>query len=438
MIFLDIALIFFLLLTVTNYRVQRSVLYPPFIFSGMWLLDLIVYRSGLLEIDPVHGKTLFILAFGALAFSIGGWLAILTPTRILRTHLFLPERKPQPSFIRNLLVLILICGLPVLFYQVFQLGRGGSGISFLMRARAAQVDAMQNGQQIHSFFLDYFLTIAIFISFAFATEKRDRRFWIATGVAFFGCILSTGRTSLLVLIGGLSAIRLLQAHRESFSQSLKLLRWPVLLFITLYIALIFINKNTEGLVGGASGIAVYFVLSYIAGPLAAFDRVVQRPFDFVPVGSHVFEFPLKLAGALHLTNYIPPPRFDEFILVPFPTNVYTVYKFYFLELGIGGMLCIMLIVGFFHSLLYLKARQGGKFSTYMFAFSFYSVLMVIFDDAYSSAGGYLRAFIFGWLYFTAVSVPLRLHLFPSRKQPSHRSSSSASLAGCSDETSEAL
>ena len=32
-------------------------MYPPFIFCVMWLLDLAVIRSGLIEIYPVHGNT---------------------------------------------------------------------------------------------------------------------------------------------------------------------------------------------------------------------------------------------------------------------------------------------------------------------------------------------------------------------------------------------
>jgi len=61
-LFLDLALIFFLLLVVLNYRAHRSVLYPPFIFCAMWLLVLLVVRLGLIELDPVHGNTLALVA----------------------------------------------------------------------------------------------------------------------------------------------------------------------------------------------------------------------------------------------------------------------------------------------------------------------------------------------------------------------------------------
>ena len=111
---------------------------------------------------------------------------------------------------------------------------------------------------------------------------------------------------------------------------------------------------------------------------------------------------------LHLANYTKPPAFDDYVFVPFPTNVYSVFKFYFLELGTVGMLMLMFFIGLFHSLLYLKAKQGGGFSKYLFAYFMFPVLMAFFDDHYYLTGINLRAIVFGVLYFVAGSVHFRL------------------------------
>ncbi len=407
---LDLALIFFLLLAILNYWAQRSVLYPPFIFCTMWLLDLAVLRSGLIEVDPVHGNTLAILAAGGTAFSMGGLLAGFAPRELLRIHLFPPKPERMPHFLRNLLTVGLLCGLFILFDETLQLSRSvGSGPNILANARVAMVNAAQNGELTQqSFVLNYFTPFAILVSLLFATEKRDREYWIVTAVAFVGCVLSTGRGDLLVLISGLSGIRLIQTGQESLLKALRHLRWPIALFLTLYIGLIFSNKNTEGMNGGFTSIATYFVLSYIVGPLAAFDKVVQHPADFVTGGSHTFQFPLKLAAALHLTNYTAPPLLDAFTFVPFPTNVYTVFKFYFVEIGTVWTLVFLFVFGLFHTLLYVKAKRGGRLSAFLFAFSIYAVITVIFDDSYSTIGMYLRTILFGLLYFLIGSVPFRL------------------------------
>src|SRR6185437_5145228 len=249
----------------------------------------------------------------------------------------------------------------------------------------------QNGEQISSFIFNYFVIGSTFTALIFATGKHDWKFRVVVAAAFLGCILSTGRTGLLLLIAGLCAIRLLRSHRERLWQAAKSLRWPVAIFLILYIALVFTNKDTKGVNGGVSGIASYYVLSYIVGPLAAFDAVVQAPGSFALAASHVFEFPLKIAAAFHLLSYNSPPKLDTFVQVPFAANVYTVFKFYFLELGTSGTFIVMLVIGFLHSLLYIKAKQGRRLATYLFAFSVYAVIMVIFDDAYYDVGIYLRA-----------------------------------------------
>lgn len=404
----DLAALFALALL--NYWLWRSVLYPPFIFCFMWLFDLATYRMNLIDVFPLHNNTLAIVTGSAAVFTVGGLFASLTPRSLLRVHLFPEPPEQRSTLIRNILTAIVLCGVPLFFYQVYKISEQGLGANLLMRARAVEVEAAQNGQQIQSFVFDYFVIGATFTALMFATGKHDWKFRVVVTCAFIGCILSTGRTGLLLLIAGLCAIRLLRRHQERFWQAIKSLRWPVALFIVLYVALIFTNKSTKGVGGGISGIVSYYVLSYIVGPLAAFDAVVQAPGSFTPISSHVFEFPLKVAAAFHLLSYTAPPKLDTFVQVPFPANVYTVFKFYFLELGTRGTLVVMFVIGSLHSLLYLKAKQGGRLSAFLYAFSIYAVIMVIFDDAYYSAGNYLRAFLFGVIYLALCTYSF--HMLP--------------------------
>lgn len=410
---LDLALAALFALALLNYWLWRSVLYPPFIFCFMWLFDLATWRMHLIDVFPLHNNTLAIVTGSAAVFTLGGLFASLTPQSLLRIHIFPEPPEQRATLIRNILTVIVLCGVPLFFYQVYKISQQGLGANLLMRARAVEVEAAQNGQQIRSFVFDYFVIGSTFTALLFATGKRDWKFRVVVACAFVGCVLSTGRTGLLLLIAGLCAIRLLRRHHERFVQALKSLRWPVALFVLLYIALIFTNKSTKGIGGGASGIVSYYVISYIVGPLAAFDAVVQSPGCFTLVSSHVFEFPLKIAAAFHLLSYTSPPKLDTFVQVPFAANVYTVFKFYFLELGVSGVLTIMLVIGILHSLLYLKAKQGGRLSTYLYAYSIYAVIMVIFDDAYYDAGNYLRAFLFGVVYLALCTYSF--HLIPKAR-----------------------
>jgi oligosaccharide repeat unit polymerase len=244
MIPVDLALMFFLLLVVLNYRAHRSVLYPPFIFCAMWLLDLLVVRSGLVELDPVHGNTLAIVAAGAVSFSVGGLLARLAPRALLRIHLFPPRPERLPGFLRNTLMILLLCGLPVMFYHTWQLSQlRGGGFDILAQARLEMIEEVKDEAPSESILLAAnFTSIATFASLLFATEKKDRKFWIVTAIALFACILTTGRTSLLFLMAGLGAIQLLRSRQENLLGAMRLLRWPITLFVALFIGLIYTNR----------------------------------------------------------------------------------------------------------------------------------------------------------------------------------------------------
>jgi len=364
---LDLALIFFLILVVLNYRAQRSVLYPPFIFCAMWLFDLALIRLNLIELDPVHGNTLAIVTAGAVVFSAGGLLAGLAPRALLRTHFHFisPELKRTKDFLRNTLMVVVLCILPVMFYHTWLLSHSlGGSFNILMQARLALMESIQSGEKSKVLVVAYFTLFASLSSLLFATEKKDRQFWIVTVAALLICILGTGRASLLNLISGLCAILLLQCKKESMRGAIRLLRWPLALFVALCIGLIFTNKNTDLMAGGVTEIATFSVISYIVGPLAAFDRVVQSPADYMSTGNYTFYFLLHMAGRLHLINYTNPPIIESFVYVPFMTNVYTVYERYFIELGITGTLVLMFFIGLLHSLLYLKAKEGARFSVF--------------------------------------------------------------------------
>ena len=93
---LNLLLVWLACLTLGNYRMKRSILYPPFIFCAMWLVVMSIYWTRPLEVDPLHGETLLLLSAGAGIFSIAGVLAELIPVGGRRAH-----PRESPPFIRS-------------------------------------------------------------------------------------------------------------------------------------------------------------------------------------------------------------------------------------------------------------------------------------------------------------------------------------------------
>ena len=108
---------------------------------------------------------------------------------------------------------------------------------------------------------------------------------------------------------------------------------------------------------------VLFLVGYIVGPTAALDYVLQHRQDYTSGTNHTFKFFLAIFSRLGLVAYQPPPP-DDFIFVPFPTNVLTVYRYFMTDFGLYGSLIVMAVIGLLQTLVYRKARTGSKLAMY--------------------------------------------------------------------------
>jgi oligosaccharide repeat unit polymerase len=211
-----------------------------------------------------------------------------------------------------------------------------------------------------------------------------------------------------MLIAALTCAHLMVSNRQTFWRALKFARVPIILFLCLYFGLIFLDKDTSTYEGGIAGILLFFLVSYIVGPMAAFDYVLQHPQDYAGASNHTFKFFLGIASTLHLIQWVPPPRFDVFVYVPYPTNVYTIYKHFYVDFGFYGMLAAITLIGFLQTLLYRKARTGSMLGIYFFSLTAYPLIVSVFDDSYSAFGSYIDAFLLAVIYITLRSIPARV------------------------------
>jgi oligosaccharide repeat unit polymerase len=401
-----------LVLTVVNYWIKRSVLYPPFLFCLMWLLATGLYWTNLVETDTVRPSTLAIVVAGAVLFTAGGLLAFFVPKVWVETRFILTRFPERNTLVKPLLVLFLLCGLPMQIQNLRAEAAQGEGGTIFERARNAGIAAQRNGQGIEgmsSGISVYFVTWTLFTAIMFMLQRKDKTFWFVAFLALLESILTTGRTSLLQMFAALTCVHLMTTGRLRFWSALKVARIPLLLFGFLFIGLVFVNKSQQSQFYGTgiAEIAMVFFVSYIVGPLAAFDVFLQNVGNYAGVPNHTFKFYLAILAHLHLISYTPTPMFEEFVSVPYPVNVYTMYKDYVIDFGMSGALATIFILGFLHTLLYRKALTGSFLAGLLFALFMFPVLMAIFTDQYSSLGNYTNALLFGAIYILLQSLPIR-------------------------------
>src|SRR3984885_10160943 len=215
---MDGALVLLLVLVLGNYWVGRSVLYPPFLFCSMWLLDLGLLRMEVIYTDPVHPNTVTLLAVGSVLFTAGGTLAMLCPENLIKARFVLSRFPARNKVIKFLLIAFLFCGIPLLWRNLVGMASSGVGDTIFQRARTGGVsgDAVA-GSPI----LAYFVLWSFYAAPLFLIERRDKSFWLMTFIAFAAGILTTGRLPLLMLISALTCVHLLTTNRHTFRDALK-------------------------------------------------------------------------------------------------------------------------------------------------------------------------------------------------------------------------
>ncbi len=392
-------------LILVNYWISRSVLYPPLLFCGMWFLDLSLYRLDLTPIYPLHSETIGIIGLGAVLFSMGGGLAMLAPRNLLQARMIITRFPPRNNIVKPAVTFFLFCGLPLLLSNLLAMAAQGTGSTIFQRARTGGAAAGQLSGA--SPLGTYFILWALYAAPLFLLERRDWNFRIMAGIAFIASILSTGRLPLLMLISSLTCAQLMITNRHTFWAALKFARIPIFIFLCLYFGLIFVTKDTSVFDASIGEILLMFLVGYIVGPTAALDYILQHRQDYLGGSNHTFKFFLAIFGRLGLVAYQPPPQ-DDFIFVPFPTNVLTVYRYYIADFGLYGALTVMAVIGSLQTLVYRKARSGSKLATYFFAITLFETLMVIFSDEYASFGAYIDSLAFAVIYIVLRSLPIRI------------------------------
>lgn len=96
---------------------------------------------------------------------------------------------------------------------------------------------------------------------------------------------------------------------------------------------------------------------YTYSPIIAFGEISQNSENF---GEHIFRFFYALSYRIGLSNIEPVDTINDYVYIPFPTNVYTIMQPFYQDFDVFGIFYGAIFYGLFYSLMYFKAiqRQG--------------------------------------------------------------------------------
>ena len=138
-----------------------------------------------------------------------------------------------------------------------------------------------------------------------------------------------------------------------------------------------------------------FFAIYVLSPAVAFERV-QEDLS-TQFGSHTFQtvylFLNRFGG-----DFEQNIKLQEFVWVPLPTNVYTVFQPFFEDFGYRGVAIFAMVYGFITGWAYRQMRNGSGFGKCIYAYAVYVLTLQFYqENVMMSIVQVIQFIFFTWL-----------------------------------------
>lgn len=140
-----------------------------------------------------------------------------------------------------------------------------------------------------------------------------------------------------------------------------------------------------------------FFAIYILSPAVAFEKVQQNLTD--QFGTHSFAFFYAVLNKLGIGHFYVEKKLQEFVFVPLPTNVFTIFQPFFRDFGYKGIAFFASVYGIFTGWLYRQCMNGGFISRCLYAYIVEILILQFFQENLLISLSILFQYLFV-MYFT--------------------------------------
>lgn len=363
----------------------RDPLYPAVVQAVEWAVLFTLLWLLRDDFTPLHDLTLWVAGAGVVAFGMGAYVATFGHQPFRQANQVSHVPAGFPAGLLTLLVLAAL--LPVISRAVTMAAEGPFEevpLANLRYALTMEEAGGGYGGWAYIFTLAYFAAaLQLLSAFAVGSTRFGRLAWPAIVAAFFYGLLSSGRGTLLWLIVTLVMVPVVLRRVKVVGATLVFVLVALLIFASL------------GLMtgrGGQMGMDFQENVRSMALSLEVYLLSSLPALDQMLILGSPHEGGLNslrgLFGALSGIGFEVPvrPLVQEYVEVPYLTNVYTLYQPYFLDFGVLALPCIQFVLGYGHGWLYRKATRPSPHPAHVFFFAvtFFPLLGQFWGDHYLS------------------------------------------------------
>jgi len=338
-----------------HWWIERNLTYPPVLLSALWvcLLVLTLSASGY---ESVSDKTAMIYVAGLVGFGLGSLIGLARPGQFPDVKARMPWHGGHIGpFVAT--ATIGLVAMPFMLVRMFNAGAVLGIGNPLLAIRLTSGMGEESGLGIFSYVIAWMTFTAIA---AYAVFEGDRRRRAITSlliiVALIYQILSASRTGVGILLFGLVGVA--AVSRRSIPVRFMLISGGGFLLLFLGVALALGKTGVQELSGGSPlESMLYMVRHYLISGIVAFDQVVADPTPFEG-GYHSLRF-FSIIANMFGAGIEVPDLVKEYVMTPYPTNVYTMFFPSYVDFGFAGVVIYGVLLGWACCLLYRWARTGS-------------------------------------------------------------------------------
>ncbi|UAY52250.1 O-antigen polymerase [Ferruginibacter albus] len=373
---------------------KRQVFHPAILFSFLWffiiLFHFIVRHTVLQDLFKLSISTHLVFLGGVVFFTLGALLqAIYSPVDTIKRTTFLQETNLSLNkYLCLTCTIVVIVGLPFFIKACFNLFLLSETENFFEGIRTelcyGDVDI---GPSKYLVTLSFIALALNFILYFNSNDKKFSRILLVVSIIanLVYIIFTTGRTYYVMLF----AIYFGSSYLYSNSFSLKKVLIACIAFLLVFsiIGIAFYSKggHADNSLNENSKSAIESIAIYAFTPLNACGTYIDniKPDDTGDRTLRTFKRVLFETGIDR--NSVVRPLIEEYVFVPYPTNVYALYGPYIADFGSLYAFLIIAFLGFLHTLFFnrFKYYKSIKFSLY-YIFMLFPLFLSFFEDQYFS------------------------------------------------------
>ena len=380
------------LVFVLNYEVmKRKLMQPGVLFSFVWFVTLsfhfICRLTVLDEMAPLKISTYLIFFVGVISFSFGSFLqtTIWQKNQNNSGSVQVKEDVSISLKLRYLLVAIVLVVLPFYIQASYKIFLSSQIDSFFSGLRS---ELLYGDEDIGPMkYIVTFSYVVYGINLIAYYKERNKLNLLLVGLSLFLSVtyatFATGRALYLMLLAIYAGVAFIYKKDFSIKRISKLAGFFLIFFI--FMGIIYgKGGDTDSTIKQNIEPAAEVTAIYLVSSLNSLDYTLNNQFEITYSGNYSLRFFIKIAQQLNIM-----PRADvadivqEFVFIPYPTNIYTLYYKYIKDFGRVYAWIMVFLYGLLHSYLYNKAvaTRQIRFALY-YAVMLFALMLSFFDDEY--------------------------------------------------------